>query len=414
MVITSLFRGYRTPQRDTDRRFAALDALAGSPFVTNLRIAWMRAEQHALNDANDMQFPLTVQLLGTSDTLVAQEDSREIERSQFNAHIAIDQAGHADIIRIFDSDSDRTKDILEAIGGTILPTTPPELPAEERDIDSVVLLVHGIRAGVGGWAADLADRLQEKMPNALVDRVSYGYFSALKFALPFGHQNNFRKFATRYSYLAARHPDAKFHVAAHSNGTIVVGWVLRAIDQMDIERLYLAGSVLPDDFDWTLSTVQVTDMVNACGRSDVPVGWLCRGLRGVGRRNIGHAGYAGFQSPRTGSDQLVDLTKAHDAGLRAQRLPAVADYIAHGTQLTGRPEWETKGKGFLFNLVSNGAGIITFLAGAALPVGAGWPCTGRRPATSSRWPPPRSSLSSTASEVSARHHTPEDMSTTAR
>jgi hypothetical protein len=70
---------------------------------------------------------------------------------------------------------------------------------------------------------------------------------------------------------------------------------------MRFDKVILAGSVLPKEFDWTSICSsdnilrQVQGVWNHRAQKDVPVGVLCAALRGLGMTDVGTAGYDGFE-----------------------------------------------------------------------------------------------------------------------
>lgn len=198
--------------------------------------------------------------------------------------------------------------------------------------------MHGIRTNAYGWVRKLAERLEQ--PTAaeatiLVVHPSYGYLPAFNFALPFGHDRQLRAFADWYTQTRARHPRAPFHFVGHSNGTYIFGHSLRRIPSMTFENVYLGGSVLPRTYPWNHRS-QVKNLVNVCGSRDIPVGILCSALRGVGRRDVGVGGYAGFDNPPPLTRQWVNIDGGHAAPFDDRRLDEVASYIRSGTPPTAQ------------------------------------------------------------------------------
>jgi len=84
----------------------------------------------------------------------------------------------------------------------------------------------------------------------------------------------------------------------HSNNTYILGQSLRGLSSMKFKNVALAGSVLPRDFSWrelmSGNDPQVERLRNDCANTDWPVGFLCSGLRGLRRKDIGTGGYEGF------------------------------------------------------------------------------------------------------------------------
>lgn len=314
-------------------RFATLELLAGTPFMTDLRLAWIRYFTVLGDNA-----PVVVQVRGAEDPLVEREDSRDIEGRVTGADLYLPNATHRDVPMVSgvkeDSEGQRYRILRQAIIGDVPPTTPEPLPAEQHDVTDIVFLLHGIRAGIDSWVADLRRKLEDATGGtALIVTASYGWLSAFTFAVPVTRRRTLRWFQDQYSYLTARHPAANMHFVGHSNGTYMFGQSLDRVRTLRFSRVYLAGSVLPREFAWRdiADRGQVATLVNACGAKDKPVGWLCSGLRGLGMRDVGMGGFTGFNVTPAGTVQFLNLSGGHGAGLTDARLPSVVDYISAGT-----------------------------------------------------------------------------------
>ncbi|MGA2700074.1 MAG: hypothetical protein ABSH35_03120 [Isosphaeraceae bacterium] len=106
--------------------------------------------------------------------------------------------------------------------------------------------------------------------------IRYGYFDAFRFWSPFWT----RKKPVEKVYIQIRvalqkykrdHPDAKLSIIAHSFGTYVVGQILKRGFDLQIHRLILCSSVLPQDFPWHEYQGRFADdkVVNECGKADI-------------------------------------------------------------------------------------------------------------------------------------------------
>ena len=133
-----------------------------------------------------------------------------------------------------------------ALGGD---REPSELSERESAYRSIVFVLHGIRARNDTWVSDLEALLRQD-PTVCVVTASYGRISAYNFAFPLTRRRNLYWFQDQYTFRLANHPDLPIHFVGHSNGTYVFGQSLRRIRAMRFDRIFLAGSVLPRDFDW--------------------------------------------------------------------------------------------------------------------------------------------------------------------
>lgn len=318
----------------TSRRFAAVELLAGSPFMTNLRVEWVRAF-----DQLEDRAPIVVQVRGKADPLVEPEDSRDVVSHAKAAQLDLPHATHADIVKVSgvreDSAQQRYRILRQAIIGTVEPNDPEPLPDNEQDVTEIVFLLHGIRSGIHDWVPDLQQRLNNGDDKLLPVGDSYGWFSAYNFAFPLTRRKTLRWFQDLYTYYALRHPNVPIHFVGHSNGTYMFGQSIRAARSLRFQRVYLAGTVLPRKFRWVDHEDQVETLVNVCAAKDKPVAWLCSALRGLGMRDIGLGGYDGFEVTPADTTQLVRIGGGHGAGVAADRLPSIVDYIRSGVTPRG-------------------------------------------------------------------------------
>lgn len=280
------------------------DLLQGSDFVTNLRLLWLR---NLKNIPQSLQFP---HVLGEDDKEVSRIDCIDTEQFPSSFHISVPGADH---VRLHDlastSNPERHYALLrEAILGRSIESTPPDDQLRqtredfglERPGKSVVFLLHGIRDDRLSWASKVAEYLKGFDSGISARAISHGYVTALKFALPFFHRKVRRKLQDEYAQAVAEYPNANFHAAAHSNGTYIVAEALKHIEAMRFDRIMFGGCVLPRVFDWGLlvSRGQVRVVRHDFTRTDAVVATLCSALSGVGRRDVGTAGYNGFTSSK--------------------------------------------------------------------------------------------------------------------
>ena len=324
-----------------------LDIRAGAPFVTDLRIRWMRTFARLEDEGRD---PYVVQLLGQQDSLVVQKDSLDVEQMRKAAHVTVPSATHGSVVRAEGPDSElRYAKIREAVLGEPRPTEPPDrLPADEA-ARPVVFLLHGIRAGTDDWVSRAKDKLARREERPVVRTPSYGYFSALSFALPFARAGNVRVLLDAYGEERAQRPRAPFHFVGHSNGTYVLGKALRTVGAVSFENVYLAGSVLPPRYPWRerFESGQVTRLRNDRAAKDVPVGIICPAICGRGN-DIGPGGVTGFLDDHERKREVRYFAGGHGAALADdQNLDGVVEYALTGAAT--EPDVLVPGsKGFAF------------------------------------------------------------------
>ena len=110
----------------------------------------------------------------------------------------------------------------------------------------------------------------------IVHPIGYGYFDVLRFWFPFRTRNKpiervheeIQAAPQKYEKLR---PNAKLSIIAHSFGTYVVGEILKRDFTLQLHRLILCGSVLPQDFPWNHLQGRFNDenTINECGKADI-------------------------------------------------------------------------------------------------------------------------------------------------
>ena len=309
--------------------FLAEDLLFGSPFVTNLRLWWMR-KISALPKP-----PIVVQLVGTEDGLVRRSDSWDVIGDPNGTEIPIPNTNHANIIEVQDKKgqpiTERRTQIRKAVMDDIPPSPHPLAPGEQKSM--VVFVIHGIRASNGQWVRQASTQIQAALPDAELVPATYFYFSAFDFVVPIVRRHRVRWFQDTYAYFLARYPKAEFRFLGHSNGTYLLGQSLRQLSGMRFTNVVLAGSVLPRDFDWRgrVDTKQVSKVWNHRARFDVPVAILCNAMRGMRMTDVGTGGYEGF-GVVPGLHECSYHPGGHGSALKKEHLPVLASQV---TDLAG-------------------------------------------------------------------------------
>jgi pimeloyl-ACP methyl ester carboxylesterase len=188
---------------------------------------------------------------------------------------------------------------------------------------SVIFILHGIRASNRSWVQDAAVQLKHARPDSEIVPSTYWYFTALQFAIPIIRRKRLRWFKDEYTYFLSKYPKADFDFVGHSNGTYLLGHSLAQLPQMRFNRIVLAGSVLPKTFEWRDKIgSQVQEIWNHRSKFDVPVAILCSALRGLRMRDIGTAGYDGFEViPQI--HECAYHPGGHGAPLERRSLPSV-------------------------------------------------------------------------------------------
>jgi pimeloyl-ACP methyl ester carboxylesterase len=338
------------------KKLMVTDLWVGSAFVTNLRIGWIRY----FGSDQPRSHPIIIQLLGTADGLVSREDSIDVVQFRNAEHISVPGANHQDLYRLDLLNDEVSKNerysIIRRVIISELPSEKPSMITEEKNL--VVFILPGIRDASSSWTTELGDRIVATRPSTKVEIANYGYFSAAKFFLPWVRRKNVRIFQDQYSDSLAKNPSAEFNCISHSNGSYILGRSLQRLPKMKFNRIFLAGSVLPEDYDWRkcFHRGQVFEVRNDRASKDWPVAMLCKGMRGLGMKDVGVGGFDGFQFPVI-ENHFYD--GGHGEAIQPSNHPVIVDYI-----LKGQKQVRLQGVvSALFRIVSNlSPWVVKFLA----------------------------------------------------
>lgn len=132
----------------------------------------------------------------------------------------------------------------------------------------VVLSLHSIRTR-GVWQKDLVPHLATNgfIPVA----VDYGATGALELATPGTLNRHVDRLVAEYDRICAETRCSRPSVIAHSFGTLQVAHLLRKYDHVCFEKVILAASIAPRDFDWPyyLASRRVQWVENDYGGCDI-------------------------------------------------------------------------------------------------------------------------------------------------
>jgi hypothetical protein len=141
-----------------------------------------------------------------------------------------------------------------------------------KSIKHVLLLLHGIRTHAD-WFETVdsifsADTCCEVVP------IRYGYFDLAKFLFPFAFARAapIKKIKQELQNAKAKYLHAKISVIAHSFGTYALMHAIRNDPGLEIFRVILCGSVVPEHWDlesYFITREEATNIVNDCGVRDV-------------------------------------------------------------------------------------------------------------------------------------------------
>jgi hypothetical protein len=315
---------------------------AGSPFVANLRVQWIRV---AATDARAKR-PIVVQLLGVEDEVVGVGDSKDVAVNSDFIFVPVRGSSHGSILQFDDPAYGPGRwavfrDAMDPDTATV-DRLRKEYAGETfeaaGDIRRVVFVVHGIR-DMGQWTDSIEKAIRSHAKDVMVLRPRYGYFPMGPFLLFEDRQKYVRWFMDEYTEALARYPNATddINYIGHSNGTYVLASALAQYRTLKINRAMFAGSVVPRDYDWVdrLSRKQVQFVRNDLASADWVVAIFPRMIElfyetlgtTFGPSDIGSAGFNGFLAVGGKLQENYYLKGDHGAALQQGNIPSVADFI---------------------------------------------------------------------------------------
>ena len=327
-----------------------LSCRRGAAFITELRIQWLSMLRH------NTEPPLTIQLLGTCDDMVTQNDDIDLETGKHFIYLDIPHSGHKNLINF----KGKTGAIREEIFLQAL-TQPanqlkqdyklqiaPEHIADES-VNNVVFIVHGIRDH-GFWTSRVARKIQRVSRDAgqkyITITSSYGYFPMWPFIFSyFKRQKNVCWLMDQYTMALAKYPNAKFSFVGHSNGTYLLASALKNYPSCRFDRVVFSGSVIRTTFPWDkmIAAGRIKEIRNFAASSDWVVAIFPGVYEQLGLSDLGRSGSDGFKSYLP-VDQHMWLDGSHNAGIKEDNWHSIAEFIVKGSsapvpELKPAPSW---------------------------------------------------------------------------
>ena len=316
-----------------------LSCRRGAYFITELRIQWLSMLRH-----ND-RVPLTVQLLGTIDDMVTQDDDIDLQTGKDFVYLEVPRSGHRSIID-FDGEvgAMRKKIFIAALSAPEMELkdrnevqiVPEHEPDEE--VKNVVFVVHGIRDH-GYWTSRIARKIQriarEQGEKYITITSSYGYFPMWPFIFSyFRRQMNVRWLMDQYTMAMAKYPNAKISFVGHSNGTYLLASALTNYPSCRFDRVVFAGSVIRTTFPWDKMIAQgrIKEIRNFVATSDWVVAIFPGAYEQLGISDLGKSGSDGFQ-PHLPVDQHQWVQGSHNAAIKEQNWQSIAEFIVKGSSV---------------------------------------------------------------------------------
>lgn len=174
----------------------------------------------------------------------------------------------------------------------------------ETQIRPAVVALHGIRTQAA-WQRAFLEVAARHGLDPHVDRWNFGYFSVVRFLVPWARLAKVRWFreAFQQEFREAGNSGPMLpSIVAHSFGTYILGNALLRYPYLRFDKVLLCGSILPRAFPWDLllERGQVQAVRNEYGRHDVwtrAVGWFVPGT--------GPSGLEGFSAQHLRMEQEV-------------------------------------------------------------------------------------------------------------
>ena len=138
----------------------------------------------------------------------------------------------------------------------------------------LAISIHGIRTR-GVWQKTFATVISGT--STKVESHDYGSYSLMRFVTPTMNARMIDKFYDWYGSTLRSYPainlalyDQRPSVVAHSLGSWILGNAMLKFDDICFDKIILAGTILPVDFDWCslFARDQVASVLNECGEVD--------------------------------------------------------------------------------------------------------------------------------------------------
>ena len=368
-------------------RWAIFDLRRGSTFLTTMRLQTLSAMR--LWPRAWPPQPLTVQLLGTLDDVVAPADNVDLATGGHFLYLTVPDAGHLSIVlvderkhcdvrqRLFQLAISGTETSIRSDRAVLSEEAVADMTSEAADdldlefldagpqgdavmisrvrekVNVVIFVTHGIR-DYGFWTQKLAVHLKERARNLMKEQPdrnpplfcrtitsTYGYFPMLPFLFRVARRHYVGWLMDQYVTARASYPNAQVCFVGHSNGTYLAARALQDCQAVHFERVVFAGSVVRPDYDWlsVLSTLaptvahsqtglrpQVGRALNYVATGDWVVALAPRALMTIAISDLGDAGFSGFPA-HDGLCQIEWVPGAHSAALAVRHWDEIADFL---------------------------------------------------------------------------------------
>lgn len=330
----------------------------GTPFVSNLRIQWIRLCRERADDVAPL-----IMLLGDTDDMVRQEDNQDVSASEKFIFIPVPSSGHGSIVKFHKGKEGevRIERFLKALKYSIphlekdflnmtkkvrrSPVAIVKAHSEDdlRKKGNVVFVLHGIR-DFGDWTKKVGKAIRKEDSNVSVITSSYGYFPIFRFLLFGSRQRNVQLFMDWYTEAFAASPDREMSFIGHSNGTYILANAIKNYVTLSIKNAAFVGSVIPRNFPWDhyIREKRISAVRNDVSAGDWIVGIFARFFEVISEvlgvtygsfGDIGSSGFHGFTDNSTHEHEHKYFPGGHSAALKTTNYGSLAKFV-----LTGKSE----------------------------------------------------------------------------
>lgn len=332
-----------------------LDLRRGAPFLTSVRLDWLRY----LKERNPET--IVVQLLGTQDNLVNPEDDLDLATGASFRYREVPLTDHYAVVALTprapllwhfgravtpEQARARKQELRIAITGTkqeiengaveLQMLSRERLPPEPRpEVEHAIIIMHGIRDR-GFWSQKIARRIREEArkrgPEAErkveIVNPSYGFFPVMPFLMWHVRRRKVEWLMDRYVEVRRQYPNARISYVGHSNGTYLLAGALKWFPFARFHRIVFAGSMVRRDFDWSRYVGdRVEKVINFVATRDLVVASVPKGAQGLNLLDIGSAGHDGFSSPDVKNVRYV--AGGHGAAISEQLWDDIAALVVN-------------------------------------------------------------------------------------
>lgn len=329
----------------------------GAPFLTLMRLQCLALERELPRERQ----PIVVQLLGTSDDLIAPSDNVDLATGGAFYYLEVPEATHHGIVELkegttkqgeptaqgltereafriaFAEDRETLRqkslplaDVFDLNENNENEYDTSTVPEGNLKVTHVVFVIHGIRDR-GFWTHRIAREVKSYARSVGVEcrtvTSTYGYFAMGPFLLPWVRRSKVEWLLDQVVRARSLYPNATFAYIGHSNGTYLLASALEQCPLLEVPRVIFAGSVVRTNFDWgkRIARKQVEKVLNYVATHDWVVAIFPNGLQALGH-DVGSAGHDGFQMLQDVQDQGF-VRGAHGAALSPSLWPQMARFV---------------------------------------------------------------------------------------